>query len=730
METDDIADWSDFGIVETLDMGDWSDYEVTGVPASPRLRVGKQREVFNYLYFSGLITILVCSGVVAFAAPEHLATCMGGAMVYLFAAYVASLYLRARSQQDLTCVIVLAGEIHHEMGGAPYRSKQYQWVIEDAVLIEEVERAKLYHVAVRDSKDRVLHFRAGDFDFGDLRQCARDEQVLYKGAKCVAKVARVDLITEGGMRYHVITPTYVRRVTAAGGGERWFRLESGNNLIWNTIEKGDFIAALAKHPLEEQYLYAMALPPNSLLFQNATKQGWVAKKGRKWRVTPAGWSLFAPVLVHWAGHGGFQVNFFPRYILRSGVKQAVDNARRFLRGKGAGKTLAERVELLGYALDAHPEDAIIITLIYAESQVKEMRDAERQEYYQEYFGFDVVTDRIPLDDVRGAYRYRSPAYPLEHDPALTAAGVTIQACTTVTPGGTRNRIIFRKITGEGRVTCGDVHAPTDLPCREHDIIYMHILPDGRGTARGGVLRLECRLCKLFSQTPEHRVASVDCVHTAVGEMPAGEALALSDHPAKAVEYARSTESRPVKLSPEDHFAALKSYVAGIAEMGVGAMLRAGYATGELGGAMPFGFNSLMQSQVLAALRQVAPLATQSLLRDLLLDLVEAGGVEWVLARYEVLDERYNIRTCLREDPALGEALWDAVKGEPISRDQLVPGIVFTTWCFPALANRLAGETAENLTTIIARAGPRPPLAQVRSCLDLFADEKYFQGTVR
>jgi len=90
-------------------------------------------------------------------------------------------------------------------------------------------------------------------------------------------------------------------------------------------------------------------------------------------------------------------------------------------------------------------------------------------------------------------------------------------------------------------------------------------------------------------------ACVECVHVAVYAGP------LESLPPDA-ELARSSESHPIKLAPEEHFFALNSYVAGIAEAGLGGM----FALAREAGNLSVGFNALMQRQVLTVLSRIAP----------------------------------------------------------------------------------------------------------------------------
>lgn len=98
-------------------------------------------------------------------------------------------------------------------------------------------------------------------------------------------------------------------------------------------------------------------------------------------------------------------------------------------------------------------------------------------------------------------------------------------------------------------------------------------------------------------------AEVQCVHTAV-------CLITTDELAKApaaelVEMAVSSENEPIWLPAVEHFTALRSYVAGVAEVGVGCLLRAKFATGAPRDLAPLAFNDFMRRQVLHGLLELA-----------------------------------------------------------------------------------------------------------------------------
>ncbi len=149
-------------------------------------------------------------------------------------------------------------------------------------------------------------------------------------------------------------------------------------------------------------------------------------------------------------------------------------------------------------------------------------------------------------------------YPLAKDPGLHAGGVEIGARATIKPNGAPElRIVFRRGKSEAYVTC---------------------------------------------------------VHVAVYAGP------LESLPPEA-ELARSSEHRKIQLAPEEHFFALKSFVAGVAEVGIGTM----FAVAREAGDLPVGFNVLMQAQFLRALFEIAPTETQNFCLWALDDATQAAG---------------------------------------------------------------------------------------------------------
>ncbi|OLS16069.1 MAG: hypothetical protein RBG13Loki_0311 [Promethearchaeota archaeon CR_4] len=123
------------------------------------------------------------------------------------------------------------------------------------------------------------------------------------------------------------------------------------------------------------------------------------------------------------------------------------------------------------------------------------------------------------------------------------------------------------------------------------------------------VEIGARMLLLSGESPQLRIsfrangkiASVKCVHVAVYAGP------LASLPAEA-DLARSSEQHPISLAPEEHFFALKSYVAGIADVGIGAMFRMAREAGN----QSVGFNDLMQQQILQTLFRVASRAALDL----------------------------------------------------------------------------------------------------------------------
>ncbi len=211
-------------------------------------------------------------------------------------------------------------------------------------------------------------------------------------------------------------------------------------------------------------------------------------------------------------------------------------------------------------------------------------------YYREVWGFDPVTERKDLG--LGKFRYERP-FSLTQDPPLEAAGITMLARVDFLVNTSHNRIIFRLGNKEAGVYC------------THTVVY-------KGNFEDAV--------------------------TLVEEMSAEE---------EQEEVKQKQPLRPqgrANLPPEEHFVALSSYAQSIAEMGINTLIRtAFFADNPTTEGNAFGFNSAMQSQIIEAIRSIAPHAAASLLQDLCLQIAETVPLLWLLSRLDILEQRLHFR---------------------------------------------------------------------------------------
>ncbi|GAB4305122.1 MAG: hypothetical protein Kow0069_00460 [Promethearchaeota archaeon] len=228
-------------------------------------------------------------------------------------------------------------------------------------------------------------------------------------------------------------------------------------------------------------------------------------------------------------------------------------------------------------------------------------------YYAEAFGFDPEAERKRS----GVLSFRYEAwFPLAADPDLDRAGVELGARVEVTGGDVANKLVFRK----------------------------------RNADAEGVVR---------------------CVHSVLKTVDAAEAANLAAEVAAGRTGDLGGESRPmvVGLSPEEHFVALRSYAAAIAEFGVENLLKldepdspgSGNASGS-DGDLPFGFNAAMRGQVVRALAKVAPTTTRKIVVEHVAALCRTGGRDWVEKRVDHLFLVYALKKTLFADPEAFDAL--------------------------------------------------------------------------
>ncbi len=149
-------------------------------------------------------------------------------------------------------------------------------------------------------------------------------------------------------------------------------------------------------------------------------------------------------------------------------------------------------------------------------------------------------------------------------------------------------------------------------------------------------------------------AIVECIHTIVYAGPADNALTFAMDGCLR-EKQRAWMQRaggPVTLPPWEHFAALKSYVGAIADMGIFTMFRvSGDPAQRPSLLIPFGFNPAMQEQVTRALEQVAPDAMDAYQLDLAAEYLDSQPPGWIISNWKEVENTPNrLLDLFRKDP--------------------------------------------------------------------------------
>ncbi len=222
-----------------------------------------------------------------------------------------------------------------------------------------------------------------------------------------------------------------------------------------------------------------------------------------------------------------------------------------------------------------------------------------RDFFNLHFGFDPVADRITaispasLDEemdyatIPLEFRYDA-VFPLINDEILNAAGIAIGArCDVFQDGTTHNRIFFKR--GESEISTRCVHTVLIAPVDGTDQCSL-ILGRDRLLESGNILTEERSIIRM--------------------NLPAS------------------------KLMPQEHFFALKSFVAGIAEVGLATFLSAKREErvdlGETWGTLQYWH---VTSQLVNALIQIAPDVYDPFIRSFLVPLIDALpskqlGVAW------------------------------------------------------------------------------------------------------
>lgn len=144
--------------------------------------------------------------------------------------------------------------------------------------------------------------------------------------------------------------------------------------------------------------------------------------------------------------------------------------------------------------------------------------------------------------------------------------------------------------------------------------------------------------------------TVNCVHTAIYS-------GIIEEPDKMdlMELAKSSENKLIgldQLDAEEHFLALRSYVAGIAEMGLKSTMLRSYFHEDFFNpdSEMLGFNDLMQSQIMSALEVVDPDLNTELRKDIVDGLTERVPPKWFEPRLDVLNKKFGIKQLAAKFP--------------------------------------------------------------------------------
>ncbi len=288
---------------------------------------------------------------------------------------------------------------------------------------------------------------------------------------------------------------------------------------------------------------------------------------------------------------------------------------------------------------------------------------EERQYYREVYGFDPIVEKQTFgspkhvadqekNPYRAIYRYETQ-FPLLADPPLNAIGVQIGARVDVDRAGNIfNRILFKKGKGEELVRC------------THVVVYS-----------GSPPRAEEFASKIESHSPA---------------MQNGTQL-----------------DEPESLPPWGHFVALKSYVAALAEEGIGKLLANSgtYARDQINPEQwndnSFGFNVAMQAQIIRALSHLAPSEMRPVMRDWMMELVDLAPVEWLSSRRKLFAQEFSDGDLGRrlieggDYYILRESLSDILKDAPDEwiasrRDKMAAffGVPFTNQYIPPAVREL------------------------------------------
>ncbi len=194
--------------------------------------------------------------------------------------------------------------------------------------------------------------------------------------------------------------------------------------------------------------------------------------------------------------------------------------------------------------------------------------SEERTYYREFFGFDPVTFVVQVNVANCKYRYEEN-FLLVNDDELLNAGISVSARVDVEHNGfARNRIVF------------------------------------------------------FRDNIE---SSIECIHTIISNIK-------TEDMAKLGKDVLETRGNVIALHPWCHFAALKSFVAGIVDIGIHSLL-----IDFISSDSSYGIPSNLIYLILRALDKLVPNLTSDFRRKILMEILETASTKWLETRKNILD---------------------------------------------------------------------------------------------
>jgi len=243
-----------------------------------------------------------------------------------------------------------------------------------------------------------------------------------------------------------------------------------------------------------------------------------------------------------------------------------------------------------------------------------------EEYYENAWGFRPSEFRVPLT---GGYAYED-AFPVTGDPLLEDLGAEVVARVEV-----RDRV----------------------------------------------------RCRLGVRAPALGTESwITCIHAVVYKVPPGEPVPRPEDLAEMVE---SVEGRPALLPPEEHFAALRSFAAGLAEVEIS---NADVATATVG--------TMLGDQLAAAAHELLyPAARSPNTPATTLEQLAGGGAA-------------RVRRAVARNPSSPSAVLERLAGD--GSEWVRRAVAEHPSCPPALLERLAGDEDWEVRAAVARNPSCPP----------------------